>query len=209
MNTSEIGEDVTSTIPSEVQLFEVFSVQIASIVQIRSNMPLEDTVSLQVALVSLAQKVYPDRVDYVDKVLETTCQILERLNMYRYEHTFFIILICLNPNDFVFRISHTLSVNQELLRLQRLCVDFYNNVLTLLHLKFFSPLMEKFDYVSRKSLSLYICMNILENETLIPTAEEAEDVLVLLSPLIKDQDDQPADKIDQEDFAEEQGIVGR
>jgi vacuolar protein sorting-associated protein 35 len=89
MNTSEIGEDVTSTIPSEVQLFEVFSVQIASIVQIRSNMPLEDTVSLQVALVSLAQKVYPDRVDYVDKVLETTCQILERLNMYRYERIHF------------------------------------------------------------------------------------------------------------------------
>lgn len=44
-------------------------------------MPLEDTVSLQVALVNLAQKVYPDRVDYVDKVLETTIQILERLNM--------------------------------------------------------------------------------------------------------------------------------
>lgn len=44
-------------------------------------MPLEDTISLQVALVNLAQKVYPDRVDYVDKVLETTIQILERLNM--------------------------------------------------------------------------------------------------------------------------------
>lgn len=44
-------------------------------------MPLEDTVSLQVALVNLAQKVYPERVDYVDKVLETTIQILERLNM--------------------------------------------------------------------------------------------------------------------------------
>ena len=54
-------------------------------------MPLEDTVSLQVALVSLAQKVYPDRVDYVDKVLETTSQILERLSMNRY-YTFDIKL---------------------------------------------------------------------------------------------------------------------
>lgn len=44
-------------------------------------MPLEDVVALQVALVNLAQKVYADRVDYVDKVLETTTQILERLNM--------------------------------------------------------------------------------------------------------------------------------
>lgn len=44
-------------------------------------MPLEDTISLQVALVNLAQRVYPDQVDYVDKVFETTIQILERLNM--------------------------------------------------------------------------------------------------------------------------------
>lgn len=51
------------------------------VLQIRADMPLENTVSLQVALVNLAQKVYPDRVDYVDKVLETTLQILERLNM--------------------------------------------------------------------------------------------------------------------------------
>lgn len=44
-------------------------------------MLLEDTVSLQVALLSLAQKVYPDRVDYVDKILETTIKILDRLEM--------------------------------------------------------------------------------------------------------------------------------
>lgn len=44
-------------------------------------MPLEDTISLQIALLNLAQKVYPDRIDYVDKVLGTTAQILESLNM--------------------------------------------------------------------------------------------------------------------------------
>lgn len=80
---TEPGEEVTPIIPQNVQLFEVFSIQIANIVQARTDMPLEDTVSLQVALVSLAQKVYPDRVDYVDKVLETTIQILDRLNMHK------------------------------------------------------------------------------------------------------------------------------
>lgn len=78
------GTEIISAIPAEVQLFEVFSTQIAYIVQLRTDMPLEDTVSLQVALVSLAQKVYHDRVDYVDKVLETTAQILDRLNMTKY-----------------------------------------------------------------------------------------------------------------------------
>ncbi|XP_019553785.2 vacuolar protein sorting-associated protein 35 isoform X2 [Aedes albopictus] len=183
------GTEVISAIPADVQLFEVFSTQIAYIVQLRTDMPLEDTVSLQVALVSLAQKVYPDRVDYVDKVLETTAQILDRLNMTN--------------------ISHSLSVNQELSRLLRLCVDFYNNILTILQLQYFTPLLEKFDYTSRKALSLYIVMNILENETLIPTAEHVDSVLGMISPLIRDQDDQPGDKVDPEDFAEEQGIVGR
>lgn len=48
------------------------------------NMPLEDVISLQVALVSLAHKVYPNRSDYADKVLATTIQILDRLNMSKY-----------------------------------------------------------------------------------------------------------------------------
>ncbi|XP_001868892.2 vacuolar protein sorting-associated protein 35 isoform X2 [Culex quinquefasciatus] len=183
------GTEIISAIPAEVQLFEVFSTQIAYIVQLRTDMPLEDTVSLQVALVSLAQKVYHDRVDYVDKVLETTAQILDRLNMTN--------------------ISHSLTVNQELSRLLRLCVDFYNNVMTILQLKFFGPLLEKFDYTSRKALSLYIVMNILENETLVPTAEHVDSVLGMIGPLISDQEDQPPEKIDPEDFAEEQGIVGR
>lgn len=189
LTQSNSGTEAVSAIPAEVQLFEVFSAQIAYIVQLRTDMPLEDTVSLQVALVSLAQTVYRDRVDYVDKVLETTSQILDRLNM----------------NN----ISHSLSVNQELSRLLRLCVDFYNNVLTILQLQFFTPLLEKFDYTSRKALSLYIVMNILENETLIPTADHVDSVLAMISPLIRDQDDQPTDKVDLEDFAEEQGIVGR
>ncbi|XP_037051004.1 vacuolar protein sorting-associated protein 35 isoform X1 [Bradysia coprophila] len=186
---TEPGEEITPIIPQNVQLFEVFSIQIANIVQVRTDMPLEDTVSLQVSLVSLAQKVYPDRVDYVDKVLETTIQILDRLNMHN--------------------IAHTLSVNQELSRLLRLCIDFYNNILTLIQLKFFSPLLEKFDYTSRKALALYIVLNILENETLIPTADEADSVLVMIAPLIKDDNEQAPEKLDPEDFAEEQGIAGR
>ena len=44
-------------------------------------MPLEDTVSLQVSLVNLALKCYPDRIDFVDKVMETTAAIFEKLKV--------------------------------------------------------------------------------------------------------------------------------
>lgn len=74
----------------------------------------------------------------------------------------------------------------------------------------FNSIIERFDYTSRKQMAMYIVTNILENETLIPTADDADAVLVLISPLIKNDKDQTADTpVDPEDFAEELGIAGR
>lgn len=187
------ADSAADTIAEEVQLFEVFSKQISNIVQVRTDMPLENTVSLQIALVRIAQKVYSDRIDYVDKVLETTDQILQRLNMTN--------------------IKHTLVVNQELSRLLRMCVDFYNNIQTILELKCFAPILNRFDYHSRKSLSLYIMLNILDYETVIPTPEEADQVFNMLAILIRDPEGDMAaaseSNSDPDDFSEEQGIVAR
>lgn len=57
-------------------------------------------------------------------------------------------------------------------------------------------------------------MNILEFETLIPTAEQAEAVLNIIAPLIKDDETVIISKgqeavVDLDEFAEEQGIVAR
>lgn len=49
--------------------------------QSRSEMPTEDIVALQVSLINLALKCYPDRVDYVDKVLQYTSEIFSKLNL--------------------------------------------------------------------------------------------------------------------------------
>ena len=94
-------------IPSEIRLFDVMSEQVSSVVQViafelrcrllqqdqwlftlllflfqaRSDMPTEDIVSLQVSLINLALKCYPDRVDYVDKVLQYTSEIFSKLNL--------------------------------------------------------------------------------------------------------------------------------
>lgn len=107
-----------------------------------------------------------------------------------------------------------MSVNQELSRLLRICIDFYNNALTVIQLTNFCPLLGKFDYTSRKTLALYLVMNILEFETLIPTAEQAEAVLNIIAPLIKDDETVIISKgqeavVDLDEFAEEQGIVAR
>ena len=51
------------------------------VLQTREEMAPEAIVSLQVALINLALKCYPERIDYVDKVLETTEEIFNRLNL--------------------------------------------------------------------------------------------------------------------------------
>uniref|UniRef100_A0A6M2DK37 Vacuolar protein sorting-associated protein 35 n=1 Tax=Xenopsylla cheopis TaxID=163159 RepID=A0A6M2DK37_XENCH len=181
--------DGSVAIPEDVQLFDIFNDQVSSIVQARQDMPAQDTVSLQVALVGLANRVYPDRVDFVDKVLETTSDILERLNLESIENN--------SP------------VCRELSRLLRIPIDHYNDILTLLKLNNFSRLMEKFDFESRKTMAVYIITNALDNETLIPTPDQADAILNILAPLIQDQENKKNAEEDPEDFAEEQGLMAR
>ncbi|CAD1473373.1 unnamed protein product [Heterotrigona itama] len=155
----------------------------------RQDMPPEDVVSLQVALINLAHKCYPDRVNYVDKVLLTTVQIFQKQN--------------------VDKLEYNSAVSRELVRLMKIPVDNYKNILTVLKLEHFAPLLDYFDYEGRKLLAIYIITNILENETLIPTQEQVDAVLSMVSPLVQDQPDQPNMEEDPEDFAEEQGLLGR
>lgn len=176
-------------IPPEIQLFDIFSQQIAQVIQNRPDMPAEDIVSLQVALINLALKCYPDKVDYVDKVLETTEEIFNRMNL---DH-----------------LEHGSPVSKELMRLMKIPVDTYNNILTVLQLQHFGPMFEYFDYQSRKIMSCYIINNALENDTLIPTQEQVDSILGIVSVLVQDQSDQPEEPDDPEDFAEEQGVMGR
>jgi vacuolar protein sorting-associated protein 35 len=71
-------------IPSEIQLFDVFSEEIASIISGREdNMPPEDIVSLQVSLINMAHKCYGGKVKYVDTVLEVTKQLFDNINFER------------------------------------------------------------------------------------------------------------------------------
>ncbi|KAL3860250.1 hypothetical protein ACJMK2_010400 [Sinanodonta woodiana] len=178
-----------SGIPPDIQLFDIFSQQIAQIIQNRPDMPPDDIVSLQVALINLAIKCYPDKIDYVDKVLETTEDIFNRLNL---DH-----------------LEHGSPVSKELMRLMKIPIDIYNNILTVLKLQHFGPLFEYFDFHSRKVMSCYLVTNALENETHIPTQEQVDSLLNIINVLVQDQNDQQEDPEDPEDFAEEQGLMGR
>jgi vacuolar protein sorting-associated protein 35 len=178
-----------ATILQQVQLFEVFSDQVASIITNRQYLPPEDMIALQVALVNLALKCYPDRIDYIDKVMLTSVEVFQRLGL---EH--------LESNSLVAK---------ELQKLLKIPLDNYNNLLIILKLKHYAGLMQHLDYAGRKMLSIYILNNALDNETVVPSQEETEQALNLLSPLVNDKEDQPLGEVDLEELAEEQCLLAR
>lgn len=68
--------------------------------------------------------------------------------------------------------EYNTPVSKELLKLLKIPVQYYNNILTVLELKHFGSLMNFCDYASRKSMSCFLVNNALDNETYIPTQEQ-------------------------------------
>lgn len=74
--TTEINNE--SIIPQNVQLFDVFNTHITNICESKNrDTSLADGVSLHTALIGLAQKVYPERIDYVNKVLDVVYEVVQ------------------------------------------------------------------------------------------------------------------------------------
>jgi len=69
-------------------------------------------------------------------------------------------------------------VSKELTRLLKIPVDTYNNVLTVLKLKYFPPLFEYFDFESRKTMSCYVLSNTLDYNTTIIAQEQVRSLYV-------------------------------
>ena len=61
------------------------------------------------------------------------------------------------------------------MKLMKIPIDSYNDMITVLKLEHFGPLFEYFDYSARKLMSQYIINNCVENETKIPTQEQVAD----------------------------------
>ena len=74
-----------------------------------------------------------------------------------------------------FRIHSGSALGRELSRLLRLPCDNYNNLLTVLQLKCFTPLLNLLDYSGRKVLATYLVTNAVENETCVPAHDQVSD----------------------------------
>lgn len=140
-------------IPADIQLFEVFSRHVQQAIETRQKLADDDVIALQVALINLVTKCYPDRLDYVGQILRNTVAVLKHLR--------------------VERIDAATPVGRELKRLLQLPVDFYSNVIRLLELSEpFAQLLGFFDFEGRRTLACYFLNNALENATVFVNQQQ-------------------------------------
>lgn len=160
------GSDMkTNGIPANVKLFEVFYEQVVHLVSMQ-RLPIQDITALLVSLVNLALNIYPERLDYVDQVLQYATKEVARFQ---------------NSADL-----HSQPAQASLLTLLLGPVKAYFSLFTALALPNFVPLFQVQTYPTRRAVAGEVARSLLRNETKITTPENLDSVLSILAVLIKE-----------------------
>jgi len=193
---SEDGDKKQRGIPKNIKLYEIFFDQVNNLVNMQ-QLPIQDTIALLVSLTNLALNIYPDRLDYVD-------QVLEYANRKVREHA--------NSADL-----HSPLAQQSLLALLQAPLKRYVSMFTALSLPTYVPLLQSQTYPTRRAVAGEVARSLLRNLTKISTVTQLENVLEVLKVLIKEGSQAPAGypggpqrrPMETEETMEEQGWLAR
>jgi vacuolar protein sorting-associated protein 35 len=184
-------------IPDNIKLFEIFHEQVINLVSMQ-RLPIQDITALLVSLANLALSIYPDRLDYVDQVLQYATKEVARFT---------------NSADL-----HSQASQSNLLSLLMAPVRAYFSLFTALALPNFVPLFHQQAYPTRRAVAGELARSLLRNETKIVTPENLDGVLSILSVLIKEGMQTPVNypggpmrrgAVETEETIEEQGWLAR
>lgn len=157
--------DAKPGVPADVKLYAIFYDQVVNLIKTR-GLPIQDTMALLVSLVNLALNTYPDRLEYVDQVLDfatrETAEYADHADL------------------------HAAPTQQNLLHLLLAPLRSYVSIFTALALPHYLPLLTSQSYPTRRSVAGEIVRSLLKNRTLITTAENLDRVLGALRVLIKE-----------------------
>jgi vacuolar protein sorting-associated protein 35 len=184
-------------IPDNIKLFEIFHEQVINLVSMQ-RLPIQDVTALLVSLANLALSIYPERLDYVDQVLQYATKEVARFT---------------NSADL-----HSQASQSNLLSLLMAPVRAYFSLFTALALPNFVPLFHQQAYPTRRAVAGELARSLLRNETKIVTPENLDGVLSILSVLIKEGMQTPTSypggpmrrgAVETEETVEEQGWLAR
>jgi vacuolar protein sorting-associated protein 35 len=161
------------------------------------HLPIQDTTALLVSLANLELNIYPERLDYVDQVLDYANQKVR-------QHA--------NSADL-----HSQSSQTNILNLLLAPMKSYVSLFTALSLPTYVPLLHSQTYPTRRAVAREVARNLQQNQTKISSLSALEGVLEILKVLIKEGTQQPAGYpgvqqrrgIETDETVEEQGWLAR
>lgn len=183
-------------IPGNVKLYEIFFEQVMNLVNAQ-HLPIQDTTALLVSLANLALNIYPERLDYVDQILEYAAQKCQ-------QHA--------NSTDL-----HHQTTQTNVLNLLLAPVQNYVSIFTALSLPQYVSLLHAQPYQTRRAVAGEVAKSLLKNLTKISSLAELEGVLEILKVLIKEGAQAPAGYsgvqqrrgVETDETIEEQGWLAR
>ncbi|KAJ4289376.1 retromer complex subunit Vps35 [Collariella sp. IMI 366227] len=198
VNGEEAAAKKRRGIPENVPLYEIFFGQVKNLVQAQ-HLPIQDTIALCGSLANLALNIYPERLDYVDQILDYAHSKVK-------EHA--------NSPDL-----HSQLAQQSLLALLQSPLRRYVSIFTALSLPTYVPLFQSQTYPTRRAVAGEVARTLLKNHTLISTPAHLENALEVLKVLIKEGSQAPAGypgvvqprtrNVETDETMEEQGWLAR
>lgn len=161
----ENGEEAKPSIPTEIKLYDIFYEQVVNLIKARA-LPIQDTMALLVSLVNLALNTYPDRLEYVDQILDFATQKTA-------EYTDHADL-------------HSATTQQHILHLLNAPLKSYISIFTALALPHYLPLLSSQSYPTRRAVAGEIVRSLLKNRISVSTTENLDRVLQASRVLIKE-----------------------
>lgn len=155
----------TPDAPAETRLYSIFYEQVISIIKSR-GLPIQDIMALLVSLVNLALSTYPDRLEYVDQVLDfatqKTAEYADHADL------------------------HSTPAQQNLLHLLLAPLRSYVSIFTALALPHYISLLTSQSFPTRRSVAGELIRNLLNNKTPITSSENLDRVMQVLKVLVKE-----------------------
>jgi vacuolar protein sorting-associated protein 35 len=197
VNGTDGSDDTKSVgIPESIKLYEIFFEQVMNLVNAQ-HLPIQDTTALLVSLANLALNIYPDRLDYVDQILDYANQKVK-------QHA--------NSADL-----HSPEAQNNILNLLLAPMKSYVSLFTALSLPTYVPLLHSQTYPTRRAVAGEVARSLQRNQTKISTLPSLEGVLEILKVIIKEGTQQPAGypgvaqrkAMETDETIEEQGWLAR
>ncbi|KAA6425083.1 MAG: vacuolar sorting-associated 35B-like [Trebouxia sp. A1-2] len=176
---------------SQADAFSKLSAAATKVAQQQSEMPAGDIASMYIALLGFTGKVYPDKLDYTDKVYSCLAAHLAKK------------AIALQRRE----LSSDPRAEKQVVALLSIPLDTYDAV-TVLGLHNYPSVMSLLSPPTYKQMAVTIVQSMLKAGTLVGSEAKVGMLFDFISPLVKDVPG-ALDHTDDEDFAEEQNLVAR